>query len=247
MSPVQRPLGIQLSNDPVIRALGYTLWCVPVLVAVTLGWQMLARGPAPRTSQTPIAPVTAVEKPVKTQAVLRPRREAVAQATFEAPASQNQLLAMAFMPTVDVSGMSPASNAERTAERRELTTASVRPAASKAQIATARLENRPWRMQTLRQVGVAEGLKLISEGSMLTLAGVQPLDSDAKCKRLDGVMEPCSTRAASRLEVLTRGRVITCRVYEAVQGEPTAAHCRADKIDLAEDLVKNGLARRGQV
>ena len=80
----------------------------------------------------------------------------------------------------------------------------------------------------------------------MALAGVEPLDHDAKCKRLDGVQEACSTRAASRLEVLTRGRTVTCRVYEGEQGQPVVASCRADKIDLADDLVKNGLARRAQ-
>ena len=114
--------------------------------------------------------------------------------------AREQLMAMAFMPHVDtiVTGAVTSGAAD-------LPTASTG-AAEAARFNTRMVESRPWRAQTLRNVGVAEGLRLISGGAMLTLAGVEPLSGDAQCKRLDGVMEPCAVRAASRLEGLTRGR-----------------------------------------
>lgn len=96
-----------------------------------------------------------------------------------------------------------------------------------------------------RRVEVVDNLRLGADGVYVALAGLTPVGSDAVCKRLDGVMEPCVARAISRLEVLTRGRAVTCDIREDAKGssEMTGA-CRADKIDIAEDLIRNGLARR---
>ena len=242
MSLPRRPIGSTFGNDPFVRGLGYMMWGAPVAIALALSWQLLAQGPAtPAPAINIRAAVATIEKPIMTQAVLRPRREAASHAAIETSSSREQLVAMAFMPRVDVIVDRPGPKPDRRAEK-ELTTASTQPPRPRLALSA----NRPWRMETLRGVGVADGLRLISGGAMLALAGVEPLDHDAKCKRLDGVQEACSTRAASRLEVLTRGRTVTCRVYEGEQGQPVVASCRADKIDLADDLVKNGLARRAQ-
>jgi endonuclease YncB( thermonuclease family) len=65
----------------------------------------------------------------------------------------------------------------------------------------------------------------------------------SECKRLDGVVEPCEVRAANRLDILTRGRQVVCELQDG-GGDETRGVCRAGKIDLADDLVRNGLALR---
>lgn len=242
MNTVCRPLGSQLANDPVIKSLGSVMLGAPVVLALVLGWQMAVRGPAPNAVAGLARPSDSagLDRPIPTQAILRPRRETPARAAFEGPVTQDQLLAAAFMPAIDMPFA--AGPAVQTAAAREMPTASTPAHKPRPRVAGAAAGS--WRMETLRNVGVADGLKLISDGAMLTLAGVEPLARSANCKRLDGVTEACATRALSRLEVLTRGRIVVCRVYDAAEGEPALASCRADKIDLADDLVKNGLARR---
>lgn len=107
----------------------------------------------------------------------------------------------------------------------------------------------PVGMQVFRNVAVAENLRLNSNGVIVQLAGVAPVATDATCRRLDGVTEPCSTRAMSRLEILTRGRAVTCDIrddqpHDEQADDAMLGVCRAGKIDIAEDLVRNGLARR---
>jgi endonuclease YncB( thermonuclease family) len=239
-----RPTDRQISNDRVVKCLGYTIWLAPFAIASILIWQFMLRNHVRTSFANDVAKVSVQvsDKPIMTQAILRPRSSVSQQAALQEPGSQQQLMAMAFMPTSDAAN-SAAFSINST--KKELTTASTRSSVVKPKRGASAYQNKPWRMQTMRDVGIADGLRLIASGSMLTLAGVEPLDRTSKCKRLDGIEEPCSIRASSRLEVLTRGRTITCRIYEADAGEPTIASCRADKIDLADDLIKNGLARRG--
>jgi hypothetical protein len=89
-----------------------------------------------------------------------------------------------------------------------------------------------------------DGLRIESEGLIVRLAGLDDLPADAVCKRLDGVAEPCRARATGRLAVLLHGREVVCRI-SALAGEAEAiGQCSAGKIDLAEDLARQGLAQR---
>ena len=238
MTARRRPLGNQSSRDPVVMSLGYLTCLAPMAIAALVGWQALSRPHRQIAAPPPAALVASVpEKPVMTTAVLRPRRESAVQAALEIPVPASQMAAIAFMPSVDATSV--ASLRRPRAEFATASTPSPRGVAPPAPV-----EPRGWRMETLRDVSVGEGLRLLSGGATLALAGVAPLDENAMCKRLDGVSEPCATRAANRLEILTRGRSVTCRVFDAPAGVAPVAACRADKIDIADDLVKNGLARR---
>jgi endonuclease YncB( thermonuclease family) len=95
----------------------------------------------------------------------------------------------------------------------------------------------------LREVNVVDGLQIAAEGMVIALAGVAPVPAGSECRRLDGVVEPCALRAANRLEVLTKGRPVVCDLKESDRGDLRGV-CRAGKIDLADDLVRNGLAVR---
>ena len=96
----------------------------------------------------------------------------------------------------------------------------------------------------LRDVQVTANLRLSASGVIVALAGVAPMGSGAECRRLDGVVEPCTTRAMSRLEILTRGRPVTCEFRADQASDEMQGVCRAGKINIADDLVRNGLARR---
>jgi hypothetical protein len=100
--------------------------------------------------------------------------------------------------------------------------------------------------RTFRNVAILDGLQLGADGMVVALAGVEPVPQGSECKRLDGVVEPCAQRAANRLEILTRGRPVVCEMQESEAGAVRGA-CRAGKIDLADDLVRNGLAVRASV
>jgi endonuclease YncB( thermonuclease family) len=66
----------------------------------------------------------------------------------------------------------------------------------------------------------------------------------SECRRLDGVVEPCAQRAQNRLEILTRDRPVVCEIVEDYAGAILRGTCKAGKIDIADDLVRNGLATR---
>lgn len=97
--------------------------------------------------------------------------------------------------------------------------------------------------QVLRNVRILEDFQLESDGIVVTLDGIGAPPQGSECRRLDGVVEPCAVRALNRLEVLTRGRPVACDLRQADDGRVRGL-CRAGKIDLADDLVRNGLAVR---
>jgi endonuclease YncB( thermonuclease family) len=102
----------------------------------------------------------------------------------------------------------------------------------------------PTSARLLRQVRVGDDLRLLSDGVAYQLADIAPVGPAAMCRRLDGVSESCRERAATRLELVMRGRAVECRVVATAQAGAALARCAAGKIDLASDLVRNGLARR---
>lgn len=118
------------------------------------------------------------------------------------------------------------------------------PARSGAPPATLSISQTGWVMKKFASVKVLDGLRLGSGSLVIALAGVKPLAADATCRRLDGVMENCLARATSRLEVLVEGRPVSCEVYRQPGPDGKRGRCMAGKIDLAADLVRNGLAQR---
>ncbi len=250
MGAPSRRISGKVDADRFSLSLLFALLMAPIAIALALsGWSLRHPGFVSPVSRDAVlqVPSTAVKSAAtQTVAVLRPHRaspEGIER--LPANAAPQAMLAVAFMPQVDtVMAYAAPLRASRQTTGDALTTASMPPVAPGAKSRGRDIAERRWAMQTLRSVGVARGLRLIANGEMIELAGVMPLQSGAICKRLDGVEEACEMRAAARLEVLTRGRLITCRVYEAAAGQARVGACKADKIDLADDLVRNGLARR---
>jgi endonuclease YncB( thermonuclease family) len=237
MSSMRRIPRRQTAGDPFVRSLGGALWCVPLATTLALAVPSVINArpyhgepgsivvTVPKPAGKPIMTRAIVRarpgRPVSAVAASRPRaaREAGGAALSMVFAPMTRLPLMA-QPTGSLSGPRPATN-------------------------TAPSTGGSWHMQTFYDVSVADGLHLRSGNVTVALAGVEPLAPDALCRRIDGVEESCAVRATNRLELLVRGRAVVCRVYDAPHGSQVAGACRADKIDLVDDLVRNGLARRG--
>jgi hypothetical protein len=245
---------VRIKADRRTRALVLVLCIAPVAAPITAaGINNLMKGPA--------APVSAqAPKPEPTPApALRPSLQPPLRATLEDPflspkpmggeerleqkpaAEPQQMIAMPRVNDVQ------APLVRATQEDRFLSPKPMggeerleKPAAKPQQmIATPRVNG----AQVLREVIVIDGLRLAADGKVIALAGITSVPEGSECRRLDGVTESCILRAANRLEVLTKGRPVTCDVKESDTGRLRGV-CRAGKIDLAEDLVRNGLAVR---
>ena len=100
------------------------------------------------------------------------------------------------------------------------------------------------RQQSLTGVSLDEAGLKGHDGSRFELEGVEMPNSDALCRRLDGVSVSCRERIAARLEILSRIRAIDCQVTR--RGNHAIARCLAGKVDLADDLLRNGLVRKSR-
>lgn len=94
-------------------------------------------------------------------------------------------------------------------------------------------------------VEISQDGRLIIRGETVALAGVGLPAPDRMCRRLDGVDVPCIERIVARLAIITRGRKVVCDTRALESGE-RVGRCRADKIDLAEDLVQSRLVERNE-
>ncbi|MCC2098978.1 MAG: hypothetical protein KDJ29_18955 [Hyphomicrobiales bacterium] len=91
---------------------------------------------------------------------------------------------------------------------------------------------------------VASANMLSADGLTIILAGINAPKSGSKCRRLDGAMLDCAERAEARLAVLLIDRRVKCRISAPIQEGVVVGQCHAGKIDIASDLLRNGLANR---
>ena len=91
---------------------------------------------------------------------------------------------------------------------------------------------------------VASANMLSADGITIILSGINPPKPGSKCRRLDRVMLDCAERAEARLAVLLIDLRISCRVSAPLQDVVVVGQCKAGKIDIASDLLRNGLANR---
>jgi endonuclease YncB( thermonuclease family) len=89
----------------------------------------------------------------------------------------------------------------------------------------------------------AEG-GMIRAGDMLYgLGGITLPESTRQCRRLDGLSVNCLDRAQSYLQLLVKGRAVTCeRLPQRTDGAAEAT-CKVGDSDIAEQLVRQGWAR----
>jgi endonuclease YncB( thermonuclease family) len=87
----------------------------------------------------------------------------------------------------------------------------------------------------------------IRTGEMVVrLAGIESPKSEAMCKRLDGLLVSCQDRALSYLQLLVKGRMIACTGKLENDGF-REGRCRIGETDLAEQLVRQGWAKAGDL
>lgn len=96
----------------------------------------------------------------------------------------------------------------------------------------------------LRRASVAGANVIRADGVTIILAGIAPPVAEARCKRIDGVVQSCVERAEHRLAILLQARRIVCRIAGSAERGTLQGHCKADDIDIAADLMRQGLARK---
>ncbi|MDE2578327.1 MAG: hypothetical protein KGL46_05955 [Hyphomicrobiales bacterium] len=111
-------------------------------------------------------------------------------------------------------------------------------APSKAQLQPPKLSE-----ESAGAISITQDQTLSIEGRSLVLAGVELPRESAMCTRLDRKSVPCVDRIAARLALLSFGRRIKCMILTYGDGR-RVGRCRADKIDLAADLIKERLVTR---
>ncbi|WP_406856663.1 hypothetical protein ABEG18_03240 [Alsobacter sp. KACC 23698] len=85
-------------------------------------------------------------------------------------------------------------------------------------------------------VSVVDGRTLKAGDLLIQLADVPAPSARETCLRLDGVAEPCATRAATRLELQVRWRKVECRYQPAVAGVASGV-CKVGGVGLAQRLA----------
>jgi hypothetical protein len=118
--------------------------------------------------------------------------------------------------------------------------ASAKPAAAQAPGPT---EPDTWREAEFPKVTVLDGRTLSHEGLVVRLEGLALPAGEQVCRTLDGRLESCLTRAATQLELLTRGRTVTCR-YRMTTSSEAAGACRVGSSDLAQRLLRTSYVQR---
>jgi len=95
-----------------------------------------------------------------------------------------------------------------------------------------------------RRAAAVGPTRIKADGMTIDLAGISPPESAATCKRIDGLVQPCSERAQHRLAILLQARDISCTIINSADRIAITARCKAGNIDLASDLLRHGLAQR---
>lgn len=103
---------------------------------------------------------------------------------------------------------------------------------------------RPMQTRVLQDARAVAPNAIMADGVYVVIAGIEPPKEGATCRRLDGVLEDCRVRARARLSVLIMDRRITCKLSEALENGIRVGQCYAGKIDIAGDLLRQGLANR---
>ena len=89
---------------------------------------------------------------------------------------------------------------------------------------------------------VADGDTIEIAGQRIRLAGLDAPERDQTCAMADGTPWSCGRIAADRMRELTRGATLSCRGEDHDRYGRLLATCSDGGIDIAEALVRDGLA-----
>jgi endonuclease YncB( thermonuclease family) len=92
------------------------------------------------------------------------------------------------------------------------------------------------------QASIIDGDTLEIHGTRIRLWGIDAPESNQLCRGDDSIQYRCGAKAANDLDSFLNKRPIDCVSVSFDQFRRTVAVCSIDGVDLAEWLVRNGLA-----
>jgi endonuclease YncB( thermonuclease family) len=92
------------------------------------------------------------------------------------------------------------------------------------------------------QASVIDGDTLEIHGARIRLWGIDAPESSQLCRNKESLRYQCGAEAANELDAFIARRPVDCSPVNLDQYKLTVAVCSIDGVDLAEWLVRNGLA-----
>ncbi|RXG97360.1 thermonuclease family protein [Bradyrhizobium zhanjiangense] len=92
------------------------------------------------------------------------------------------------------------------------------------------------------QATVIDGDTLEIHGTRIRLWGIDAPESSQLCRGDDSLLYRCGAKAANELDRFIAGRAVSCEPVSTDRYGRTVAACSVSDVDLAEWLVRNGLA-----
>ncbi|RXG96050.1 thermonuclease family protein [Bradyrhizobium vignae] len=92
------------------------------------------------------------------------------------------------------------------------------------------------------QASIIDGDTLEIHGTHIRLWGIDAPESSQLCRGEDSLPYRCGAKAANELDRFIVGRPISCEPVSTDRYGRTVAACSVSDVDLAEWLVRNGLA-----
>ena len=92
------------------------------------------------------------------------------------------------------------------------------------------------------QASIIDGDTLEIHGTRIRLWGIDAPESNQLCRGADSNQYRCGAKAANELDAFIARRPVDCSPVSLDQYRRTVAVCSIDGVDLAEWLVRNGLA-----
>jgi endonuclease YncB( thermonuclease family) len=92
------------------------------------------------------------------------------------------------------------------------------------------------------QASIIDGDTLEIHGTRIRLWGVDAPESSQLCRGEDSLQYRCGAKAANELDAFIARRPVDCSPVSLDQYGRTVAVCSIDGVDIAEWLVRNGLA-----
>jgi endonuclease YncB( thermonuclease family) len=92
------------------------------------------------------------------------------------------------------------------------------------------------------QASIVDGDTLEIHGTRIRLWGTDAPESSQLCRNDESLQYRCGAKAANELDAFIARRPVDCSPVSLDQYGRTVAECSIDGVDLAEWLVRNGLA-----
>jgi endonuclease YncB( thermonuclease family) len=100
--------------------------------------------------------------------------------------------------------------------------------------------------KSAREAEVVESGMIRTADDTYRLAGIALPETARQCRRIDGLAVGCLDRAQSYLQLLVKGRAVSCERAPQKNDGPLEANCRIGDADIAEQMVRQGWARAGE-